>query len=133
MNNEMIELLEDTPIVAAIKDEHGLKKCLDSPSQVVFVLYGDICNIGEIVKLLKAHGKTVMVHVDLIEGLEAKAISAKFLKEHTMLDGVISTKMAVLKAAKKLGLLTVMRFFALDSLSIEGIKKVVEPEDNYYI
>lgn len=128
MNRTIIDQLEDTPIVAAIKDDNGLEKCLTSSSQVVFVLYGDICNIGGIVKRLKDHGKTVMVHLDLVEGLEAKSVSVKFLKGNTLLDGIISTKIAVIKAAKKQGLATVMRFFALDSMSLEGIKKLVEPD-----
>lgn len=126
MNTKVIDMLEDTPIVAAIKDEEGLEQCLASPSQVVFVLYGDICNIGEIIKKLKAHDKYVVVHLDLIEGLESKPISIKFLKANTLVDGIISTKTALMKAAKKEGLTTVLRFFALDSLSIENIKKHVD-------
>lgn len=128
MNKQVIDRLEEAPIVAAIKDNEGLENCLNSPSQVIFVLYGDLCNIGSIVKKLKDHGKFVMVHLDLIEGLECKAVSVKFLKENTLLDGIISTKIAVIKAAKKEGLVTVMRFFALDSMSLESIKKHVDTE-----
>ena len=104
VDRSIIDQLEDTPIVAAIKDNDGLEQCLTSASHVIFVLYGDICNIGDIVKRLKDHGKTVMVHLDLIEGLETKSISVKFLKENTLLDGIIFTKSAVIKAAKKQGL-----------------------------
>lgn len=125
---DLIDILEDTPIVTAIKDDKGLEKCLEAPSKFVFVLYGDICNIGQIVKKLKEHGKYAVVHLDLIEGLESKPISVKFLKENTLIDGIISTKIAIIKAAKKEGLITVMRFFALDSLSIENIKKHVTGE-----
>lgn len=123
MKEEVVGMLEEMPIIAAIKDDEGLIKCIDSPSKVVFVLYGDICNIGYIIKTLKEHGKYVIVHIDLVEGLESKAVSVKYLKNNTAIDGIISTKSLVIKAAKKEGLTTVMRFFALDSMSFESIKK----------
>ncbi|MHC1748850.1 MAG: glycerol-3-phosphate responsive antiterminator [Cellulosilyticaceae bacterium] len=123
MKEKVIDMLEEMPIIAAIKDDDGLIKCIESPSRVIFVLYGDICNIGGIVKKLKDHGKYVIVHIDLVEGLESKAISVRYLKENTDIDGIISTKSLVVKAAKKEGLTTVMRFFALDSMSFESIKK----------
>ena len=53
MNHKMMEVFEDCPVIAAVKDEEGLKKCLESEIPVVFVLYGDICNIGDIVGRLK--------------------------------------------------------------------------------
>ena len=45
MDRRILEAFEDCPVVAAIKDEEGLKKCLESDIPIVFVLYGDICNI----------------------------------------------------------------------------------------
>ena len=51
------EILEDTPIIASVKNMEGLEKCLDSDIQVVFVLFGDICNIASIVKKIKDAGK----------------------------------------------------------------------------
>lgn len=51
-----IDLLEMSPVIAAIKDDAGLKRCLDTECQVVFILYGNICNIKDIVAELKAHG-----------------------------------------------------------------------------
>ncbi|WP_305767328.1 glycerol-3-phosphate responsive antiterminator [Candidatus Epulonipiscium viviparus] len=119
----VIELLEEAPIIAAVKDWDGLEKAQTAPVNVVFVLFGDVCNIGKIIKRLKAAGKFVVVHLDLIEGLESKPISVQFLKETTQVNGIISTKISVITAAHKLGLTTVMRFFVLDSLSVENIKK----------
>ena len=50
MNREFKDALEDSPVIAAIKDDNGLKECLKSDIQVVFILYGDICNISSIVR-----------------------------------------------------------------------------------
>ena len=53
MNREFKDALEDSPVIAAIKDDNGLKECLKSDIQVVFILYGDICNIADIVDTVK--------------------------------------------------------------------------------
>ena len=57
MNREFKDALEDSPVIAAIKDDNGLKECLKSDIQVVFILYGDICNIADIVDTVKQAGK----------------------------------------------------------------------------
>lgn len=54
MKKEFKEAIEDSPIIAAIKDDEGLKKCLTSESRVIFILYGDICNIPNIVETVKS-------------------------------------------------------------------------------
>ena len=41
MKKEFKEAIEDSPIIAAIKDDEGLKKCLTSESRVIFILYGE--------------------------------------------------------------------------------------------
>ena len=87
-----IDLLEISPVIAAIKDDAGLKKCLDTECQVVFILYGNICNIKGIVTELKAHGKCAMVHADLVQGLGSKEVAIDFLKEQTGADAISTTK-----------------------------------------
>ena len=50
MKQAFYDAVTDNPIIAAIKDEKGLEKCLNSKdTSVVFVLYGDVCNIAVIV------------------------------------------------------------------------------------
>ena len=81
MNKEFREALEDSPIIAAIKDDEGLKKCKESDSQVIFILYGDICSISDIVNEVKTSGKIAMVHIDLINGLSSKEIAVDFIRK----------------------------------------------------
>ena len=89
--HKMIEELEDCPIIAAVKDDEGLEACLESESSMVFVLYGDICTIGEVVKKIQSRGKRAVIHMDLIQGLSAKEAAVNFLKEYTRADGIITT------------------------------------------
>ena len=53
MKKQFREALEDSPIIAAIKDDEGLEKCKTADSRIIFILYGDIYNIGYIVYQVK--------------------------------------------------------------------------------
>lgn len=123
MKRSFREILEDTPIIAAVKNMEGLEKCLDSDIQVVFILFGDICNIAAIVKKIKEAGKVAMVHLDLIAGLSSREVALDFIKTYTEADGVITTKNTLIKYAKQLGLYTVLRFFVMDSMALTNIEK----------
>lgn len=123
-----IELVEANPVVAAIKDDDGLKRCLESDIDVVFVLYGDVISIRDIVHRLKKGNKTVLVHVDLISGLAPKEVSVDFIRKYTEADGIITTRRNLTEYAKSLGMNTVLRYFMIDSLVLENIKKQSKAE-----
>lgn len=117
------EIIEDTPVIMAIKDWDGVRRCTGQESKVVFILFGDVCSIDEIVKTVKDAGKIAIVHIDLISGLGNKEISVDFIRKATDADGIISTKPAMIKRGKELGLFTILRFFVLDSIALENVMK----------
>lgn len=121
MNRDFIRAIEDSPVIGAVKTMEGLEKCLTSDIGVIFILFGDICNIGEIVDKVKDRGRLAMVHLDLIAGLGNKEIVVDFIKKYTHADGIITTRSPMIRRAKELGLYTVQRFFVLDSLAFESI------------
>ena len=128
------DILVDSPIIAAVKDESGLSECLKTECQVIFILFGNVCNIGEIVRKVKEGKKTAIVHMDLVTGLSSKEISVDFIKKATQADGIISTKPMMVKRAKELGLLTIQRFFIIDSIALENSKRQIEvyhPDHNF--
>lgn len=114
-------IVEDCPVIAAVKDMAGLEKCLNSEIQVVFILFGNICNIADIVNRIKESGRMAVVHIDLISGLNTREISVDFIKKQTKADGIISTRQALIVRAKELGLLAVQRFFVIDSMALESV------------
>ena len=116
-------ILEDCPVIAAVKDETGLKECLYSESQIIFLLFGDICSVGRYVEIAKSAGKMVFVHMDLINGLGNKEVAVDFIREHTGVDGSISTKPQLVKRAKELGLFGILRIFVIDSMAFGNIEK----------
>ena len=126
MKKEFKEALEDSPIIAAVKDDEGLQKCIRSDSRIIFVLYGDIVSIADMVDTIKASGKLAIVHLDLITGLSSKEIAVDFLKKYTKADGIITTKPTLIKRAKELGLYTILRLFIIDSMAYENIERQVK-------
>jgi len=126
MKQSFYDALTDCPVIAAIKDDEGLEKCLESEIKIVFILYGDILKIPEIVERIKEKGKLAVVHLDLLTGLAGKEVAVDFIKKTTRADGIISTKMPLIKRAKELDLVTVFRFFVIDSMAFDNIKKQYE-------
>ena len=98
----MLELLEESPIIAAIKSWEGLEKSLKSECKVVFVLFGTICDVDQIVARIKDAGKVAIVHVDMIQGLSTKRVAVDFIAHNTRADGIISTKNTLVEHAKEI-------------------------------
>lgn len=120
---EIRDLFEISPIITAVKDEQGLEHAMETDSPVVFVLYGTICTVSEIVRTLKAHGKIAIIHSDLIAGLSAKEVAVDFLYHNTKADGIISTKTPLVKRAMELGMIGGQRTFLIDSMALDATKK----------
>jgi glycerol uptake operon antiterminator len=118
-----IDLLKENPVIAAVKDEEGLIKSLESDCAAVFILYGDLLSIGSIVSRIKSAAKLAIVHLDLIDGLAPKDAAVDFIAKSAAADGIISTKPSVVHRAKNCGLLAIQRFFVLDSIALSSISR----------
>ena len=115
--------LKDTPIIAAVMNEKNLNQALANKVKIISLLFGDIRSIPSIVEKCKAADKFTLVHLDFVEGLSSRDIAADFIAHSTAADGVISTKPNIIKRTKALGLVTVQRFFIIDSISILNLEK----------
>lgn len=114
MNREFLDAIEANPIIAAVKDEQGLANCLRREElTVIFILYGDIRSIGNIVERIHQAGKIAMVHIDLVTGLSSKEVSVDYICEDVHADGIISTKASMINRAKSSGCIPSCAFFSL--------------------
>ena len=116
-----LDALHDAPVIAAVKSDEDLSRAMTSDCAAIFFLYGTILNIAALVKTAKDGGKMALVHVDLVEGLAGRDIAVDFLAENTQADGVISTRPNLIRRAKELKLISVQRFFLLDSIAYENV------------
>ena len=121
--SDMITCLECNPVVAAITDEKW-QAAIESPAQVIFYLSANLLTVAEKVKQAHEAGKYVMVHMDLAEGIGKDRSGIRFLAQCGV-DGIISTKAQLIRLAKEQNLITVQRFFALDSKGMESIEEML--------
>lgn len=127
-HKEFRSLLSACPVIAAVKTPDMLERCLESDCQIVFLLCGDIMSVGSMVEKIKNDGRIALVHIDLIEGLSAKDIAVDFIKNNTRADGIISTKAPLIRRGRELSLLTVQRFFLLDSMALSSATRQLSGE-----
>lgn len=123
--------LSACPVIAAVKNEQQLHLALKSDCETIFLLFGDLLNIAELTRSIKAAGKNAIVHIDLINGLSAREVAVDFIAKTTAADGIISTKPMLIRRARELGLFTVLRVFVIDSKAFENINRdrvAVEPD-----
>jgi glycerol uptake operon antiterminator len=122
----LLDTLRDDPVVASVKDTAALDAVLGSDRDVVFLLFGSVLDVADLVARAKDAGKTVLVDVDLLDGFAAREVVVEWLAAHTRADGVLSTRSTLVRAAKRAGLVAVQRFFLVDSFSYHQLPRVVE-------
>lgn len=119
MQEEFIARIQQNPVVAAVSDLARVGAAIASPCEIIFLLKGDILTIPEAVRRVHAAGKVVYIHFDLVEGFSRDPVALQYLKEKIGPDGIITTRVNLIKNARELGLSAIQRVFMLDSLSVE--------------
>ncbi len=105
-------------VIAAVRNSDVLDTaCLDGVD-TVFLLSTNIIELSSKVDEIHFAGKEIFVHADFADGIGKDRFGMAFIKEMGV-DGVISTRASVIKAAREVGLKTVQRIFIVDSQSIE--------------
>ncbi len=123
MRAQLIQMIKQNPKIAAINNNKDLESVIEANNKVIFVLYGTINTISDIVNTLKEAGKIVIINVDFIEGLSSREVSVDFICETTQADGIISSKAKLVKAASLKNTLALQRVFVTDSKSFRTIPK----------
>lgn len=125
--NDLINTLERSPVIAAVRDD-GFSDAVVSSVEVIFYLKANLTTIKEKIEEALKHGKMIFVHIDLAEGIGKDRTGISFLADCGV-TGIISTRSQLINYAKEEGLLTVQRFFALDSQGISNIRDIVDSAD----
>lgn len=120
---KLLQTLECNPVIAAVQHDN-LQAAIDSPAEVIFHLNADLMSISGIVEQVHSAGKIIFIHMDLAEGLGKDRTGVKYIAQCGA-DGVISTKAQLIRYAKEQDLLTVQRFFALDSKGMDSIEDML--------
>lgn len=121
-----IEAISDSPVIAAVQNRQALEHVLSLQVPTLFLLNTDIFSSKEYVTTARAEGRNVFLHMDLIEGLAGNTKALDYVKNRISPSGIISTKSALIKYAREMGIFSIQRFFMVDSASYENAVKAVK-------
>ena len=112
----------DFPIIAAARTPDDFLAAVKSPCEIIFWLSPTIMTLEPYIA--KAHAleeegdeKSIFVHIDMTDGIGKDSAGLEYL-HYLGVDGIISTRGNLIKSAREAGLITVQRFFIVDSRSI---------------
>lgn len=112
-----MNFLQTGRIIAAVRDACKLEEAVRSNVSIIFYLDSNIMTLLSDVKKAHNAGKKLFIHIDLAEGVGKDKSGISFVKKLGV-DGIISTRSNLIKAAKENGLFAVQRFFMVDSQSV---------------
>jgi len=112
--------LERNPVIAAVKDDKW-QEALASPAETIFYLKANLLTVRTRAEEARRAGKRLFVHIDLADGIGRDRTGVDYLADCGV-PGIISTHGQLLAGAAERGLLTVQRFFALDSQGLESVR-----------
>ena len=121
MNN----LFNNKQIIAATRTDEEFHDALQSETEIIFDLCADILSLTKKIKAAHDGGKRLFIHIDLAEGVGRDKSGIMLLKKMGI-DGIISTKVSLIKLAREVGLHTVQRFFIVDSKSVHTTIEAVK-------
>lgn len=111
------------PAIRRIKD---LEKLLDSSYTYLVLLDVHIAQLKHIVQFAKGAGKKLLLHLDLIQGMQSDGYAAEYICQEFQPYGILSTKTNVIAKAKQKKVIAVQRVFLLDSGSLEKSYALIE-------
>ncbi|MGE5508600.1 MAG: glycerol-3-phosphate responsive antiterminator [Chitinophagales bacterium] len=123
---DLLPRLRRKPVIGGIKHGGNLSRALSSGIEVFFVLTGTIFDLEVTAARLRQEGRLVLAHIDLLEGVGRDAPGIRYLARHLGIHGILSTRNALIRAAKEEGLLAVQRLFMLDSEALATGLSVAE-------
>lgn len=103
---------------AAVRNNEHLQAALTSNVEYIFLLQSNIMTLKETVDRIHDAGKKAFVHLDFVAGIARDKAGLQLLKFFGV-DGIITTRTGMIKPAKEVGLITIQRFFIVDSHSID--------------
>ena len=113
-----MSVFSNRKVAAAVRTKDDFEACLKSQADVIFLIYSSIMNIEDYVRRAHQAGKKIIIHMDFVEGVGKDRAGMEFLKSIEV-DGICTTRTGLIRPAKDCGLITVQRFFIVDSHSVD--------------
>lgn len=111
--------MNNIEIFAAIRNDEQFKSAVMSGVKAIFHLAPNIKSLKNHADTAHKFDKKLFIHMDMAEGIGKDKYGVEFAAQNGV-DGIISTRSNIIKMAKEQGLLTVQRFFAVDSQAVNS-------------
>lgn len=121
-------MFQNNRIIAASDADH-LSEAMDSKACAVLLMHTRITELLSAELQEKICRKPTFLHADLVKGLSGDKEAFVFLNKYVKPLGIFTTKSAMIRAAKKEGLLTVQRVFLIDTASFHTSVKTIQEND----
>ncbi|MGG7222579.1 glycerol uptake operon antiterminator GlpP [Bacillus sp. ATD] len=107
------------PILPAIRNMKQFDEFLNSSFSYGVILDIHLGQLKGVIREAQKHGKNMMVHVDLIQGIKHDEYGAEFICQDIKPAGIISTRSNVIVKAKQKKIYAIQRLFLLDTSAME--------------
>ncbi|MDL5613276.1 glycerol uptake operon antiterminator GlpP [Bacillus halotolerans] len=107
------------PILPAIRNMKQFDEFLNSSFSYGVILDIHLGQLKGVIREAQKHGKKMMVHVDLIQGIKHDEYGAEFICQDIKPAGIISTRSNVIAKAKQKKIYAIQRLFLLDTSAME--------------
>ena len=112
--SQLPSTLLERRVIPALRSLADLPLALELGLPTAIMLKGDIFDLDKL--MAQTRGKlAVLLHIDLLEGIGRDRAGLAYLKQEFGIAGLVSTRSNLIKEARSLGLLSILRLFVLDS------------------
>ncbi|MBQ7039424.1 MAG: glycerol-3-phosphate responsive antiterminator [Clostridia bacterium] len=112
-------------IIPAVRSDSEFSEAILTDCNLLFDLNPDLLTLKSKVDAVHRAGKKLYIHFDLATGIGKDKTGMLYVKA-VGVDGIISTRVNIIKLAREIGLFTVQRFFIVDSHSIDTTVEAVK-------
>lgn len=125
--NQFFNSLIEYPIIAEVNTLDEFNLALESNCQNIFMMTGNIFNLRQLCKKAHGSGKNIYIYLDAIQGYSKDSWGLEFISKNIEIDGIITSKPALMEQSKEMGIFTLGRFSVYNeyklSYTIEKIKE----------
>ena len=117
------------PVIPYVTEGVDRHSALISAASIVFIGGGELAELPQLLDRLARPPFAklpVMLHIDLVNGLSNDESGMRYVATLDRVDGIITTRHHLVSAARKLGLMSVVRLFLQDGRAVERGLQVIE-------
>src|SRR5699024_6349144 len=114
-----------TGVLPAVRNMKDFDRALASSHDTIILLESHLSQLKNLVNYTKRAHKDILLHFDLIQGLQANVYGMEFLLREVKPDGILSTRAKGISLARRHPLMAIQPMCLVDTLALEDTAKPV--------